>query len=289
MLNPRNHWVPITFVLVAISGCAGPDLKKTEMARERFVQQHPDRILTASLPWTKIRYVRAGDSASRQRPPLLFIHGSPGEWGGWADFFSDEYLLANFDVLALDRPGYGGSGAGTPELSLARQAEAVLAVLKTNESGAAAILVGHSYGGPVAVRAAIDFPNRVAGIVVVAGALSPALEETKWYQHVARWAPFRWLVPESLDVCNREIMALKGELESMDGEWSKIKAPVYLLHGDKDPLVPVGNVAFAQARLGQSVRHEEKIVAGMNHFVPWEHPDRILEAVRWAKGLSENR
>lgn len=283
MLNGRYQLARFAFILVLITACAGPDLKKAEQARDRFVQQHPDRFATATLPWTKVRYVRAGGIEARKRRPLVFVHGSPGDWSGWADFFSNEYLSSHFDVLAVDRPGYGGSGAGTAELTLSRQAEAAMTALQSNESGSAAILVGHSYGGPVVIRAAIDFPERVAAIVVVAGAVDPQLEETKWYQHVARWALFRWLVPQSLDVCNREIMALKGELERMRSDWKRVRAPVYLLHGNKDPLVPVANVAFAKSQLVPSVVHQEKIIEGMNHFVPWEHPEEILEAVRWAE------
>lgn len=269
--------------LALITGCAGPDLKEATRARDEFVSSHGDRIHEVALDGKAVRVARAGDDASRRRPPLVFVHGSPGEWGGWAKYFSEPRLTERFDVVAFDRPGFGGTQPGVPEPSLAKQASVAMAAFADNGSGRPAILVGHSYGGPVVVRAAIDHPDRIGAVVVVAGAVSPALEETKWYQNVALWPVVRWLVPESLDVCNREILALKAELVAMQDQWGKLKAAVYLLHGEADPLVPVANVDFARERLGAARAVHVERVPGMNHFVPWEHPDKVLEAIDWAE------
>lgn len=262
-----------------MASCAGPDLRRAQTARDVFLQKYPSALHTTQASTRPLRYVTRELLPAKRS--LLFIHGSPGNWEGWAEYLNNDDLAEHYQVIALDRPGYGGSLAGEPERSLSKQAEAVAQVLREVQSKGAppAILVGHSYGGPVAVRTAIDFPDLIGGLILVAGAVSPALEETKWYQRVANWSWLRWLVPRDLDVCNQEILALKGCLEAMTSEWAKVRVHVYLLHGEKDPLVPVENVRFAKEHLTQAKSVEEKIVPGMNHFVPWEHPELILAAV----------
>jgi pimeloyl-ACP methyl ester carboxylesterase len=80
--------------------------------------------------------------------------------------FDDDYR-----VIALDLPGHGQSGSPADgEFSMELFARAVEAVRA--EAGADRIvLVGHSMGAPVIRRYALDFPERVAGLVAVDGPL----------------------------------------------------------------------------------------------------------------------
>lgn len=224
----------------------------------------------------KHRTMRVAETGNPAAPTVLFIHGSPGSWEAWAGFLNDPTLSGAFRMLSVDRPGFGGSGKGKAELSLTKQAEDIALALENTQD---AIVVGHSYGAPVAVKLATLFPEKVKGLILVAGSVDPELEENKWYQYVARWWPLRYAVPAALEVCNEEIMALKNELLILDTEYEKFTAPVWVIQGDKDDLVQKENVDYLKKKLGTKIVHVD-LIENLNHFIPWKRPDLIRNAIR---------
>lgn len=240
-----------------------------------FEKNYPGHIQTYQGQNRPMQFAWTGN---KNAPPIVFVHGSPGEWGAWVYFLMNEDLQKNFHLIAIDRPGYGGSGRSA-ELSLRNQAEDIALVLQFNHSGQSAILIGHSYGGAVIAQMAADQPTKVFGLIFVASSVDPSLEDTKWYQYLATWWPFRVLIPNSLRVCNEEIMALKGELLLLKPRWPEIKADTVTIQGTEDNLVPLANQDFILAQLSQKQVKGIERVQGMNHFVPWEHPELILQAI----------
>ncbi len=220
-----------------------------------------------------MHYVTVGDTS---KPAVLFVHGSPGSWDNFLGFLNDSTLLEKFYLISVDRPGFGKSGVGIPERSLEKQAAAIAQVLVREKTSA--ILVGHSYGGPVITRMAIDSPNYVDGLIIVAGSVDPDLEKTKWYQIPVHYKVLSWVLPGLLYSTNEEILALKKELQKMMPLWEKITQPVSIIQGGKDNLVPPGNAVFANKML-ENASVEMIEVPEMNHFVPWNRPDLIKHEI----------
>jgi len=93
--------------------------------------------------------------------PVLFVHGQPGlgsDWNPVAERLPDHRLLV------VDRPGYGRSGEKT--LSIEGNAE-ILAELVVDRAAVPVTVVGHSYGGGVAIVLAARRPELVSGLVLV--------------------------------------------------------------------------------------------------------------------------
>ncbi len=224
------------------------------------------------------RSVRCVVGGRRGAPKVVFVHGSPGSWRTFARFLEDPSLKDRAFLISVDRLGYGGSGAGRTEPSLAAQARAVSAVFDLDVASAPVILVGHSYGGPVVVKAAALGDPRVRGVVIVAGAVDPDLEKKKWYQYLADLPAVRLFLPARLDVCNREIEALKGELTSMLVDWPKVTARVTVIQGLEDDRVPAANADFIARKLAR-LSPEIIRVPGLDHFVPQRRPDLIRAAI----------
>jgi len=246
------------------------------MWRGKFADQNRPTPFNIDLGYRQLYGV---DSMAEDKTPLLLVHGSPGSWTGWEDYFKDYALRNRYRIMAVDRPGFGWSGLGKPERSLKQQSEDIAAVFERLGEDEKIILVGHSYGGPVVVRMAIDYPDKVAAVVVLAGSVDPDLEETMTVQRMATWPVIRWLVPPFAYSTNEEIMALKESLKTMSNLWGKITAPVIIIHGEDDTLVPVGNVDFMESKLvnAQSVT-VDRIPKG-SHFVPWEYFGRVQKAL----------
>ena len=222
-----------------------------------------------------IHFMEAGDP---EKPVVMFVHGSPGSWDNFARYLGSPKLLEHARVIAVTRPGYGQSGAGKYEPSVQKQAGAFLKVLEMRSPDKPAVLLGHSYGGPVVAKMAMDDPDRVASLVLAGASIDPTLEKMKWYQYPAAVPPISWLIPSFLLVCNLEILALEPELEEMMPYWKGITVPVSVIHGDLDDLVPIGNAEFAERMLENApvnmMRHED-----MNHFMIWNRRDMVEEEV----------
>ncbi|MEZ0540329.1 alpha/beta fold hydrolase [Fibrella arboris] len=211
-------------------------------------------------------------------PMVLFIHGSPGSWDAFIQFFTDPSLYRHARLVSVDRPGFGKSDLGKTERSLRAQAAAIAPLLRQSRAGQKPIVVGHSLGGPLAVRLAMDYPDAVGGLVLVAPSVSPDLEQKEWYRVVGDAFPIRYWLPVELRVSNQEILPLKGELQQMVPLWTTIRVPVIVIQGDDDPLVPPANALFTQKML-INAPVTVQMISGLNHFIPWKRPDLIHDAI----------
>jgi pimeloyl-ACP methyl ester carboxylesterase len=118
-----------------------------------------DRVV--SVDGCRIHYLRWGQAG---KPGLCFVHGgfAHAHWWDWiAPFFTGA-----FTVVALDLGGMGDSGH-RPKYSLdtfAKEVERVCAHAGLNVSP---VIVGHSFGGRVALRAGARSDARIGGLVLV--------------------------------------------------------------------------------------------------------------------------
>lgn len=109
-------------------------------------------------------------------PALLLVHGSPGDSRSWGRVAP--HLRDRFRVLAVDLPGYGGSD-GVPDEPLGRAALMGAAVARLAESAGPVRLAGHSYGGVVAVQAALQAkPGTIEALVLLEPVFFRALQLT---------------------------------------------------------------------------------------------------------------
>lgn len=263
-------WSALSVALATLGGSA-PGPKAPEAATDALRRSvHVGAPLHAD-----VSILRSGDSGATR---LILVHGTPGSATGWADFLLDP--PPHLDVVALDRPGFGRSEPLGAVTSLGAQAAAVAALLPTDAGRA--VLLGHSLGGAVAARVAAEHPQRVAALVLLAASLDPALEKIHPLQRFGAWPVVRSLLPRALRNANEELLALEPELRALADWLPRISAPVLIVHGTHDDLVPVANVAYAQARLTGSAGVTTLLLDGRNHFLPWNSADRVREAIRRA-------
>jgi pimeloyl-ACP methyl ester carboxylesterase len=97
------------------------------------------------------------------RHEVVLLHGQPGSASDW-QLVADR-LPGTLDVVALDRPGYGTSQQ--PAGGFGYGARAVLAELDARGIRRT-VLVGHSYGGGVALTVAQQAPERVEALILLA-------------------------------------------------------------------------------------------------------------------------
>ncbi len=201
-------------------------------------------------------------------PAVIFIHGAPGDWGAWGRYLGDKNLTNKAFMISVDRLGYRGSGAGKPELSLEKQASAIIdAALK--EHPGPFFLVGHSYGGPVQVQIAQDYSEHVSGMLILAGAIDPVIQKSRWYHYLAGTWLGRQVLSQALNVTTQEMLSLPAELKKQKKGLKKITAKTIVIQGGRDWLVPPGNAKYAQKNLKNA---DVRVISlpKQGHFIPWQ-------------------
>jgi len=261
-------------ILLVLTSCIDFSISEKEALAELKDQVVIPVFSAIQIGDRRISYV----ATNQKKDTLLaFVHGSPGSWNAFIDFFKNDSLLHVADIISIDRPGFGDSGHGVPESSLEKQALQMHAVLEQfNHS--TKILIGHSLGGPVIARMGMDYPKTYDKLVMVAPSVDPDLEEYEWYMGVERNVLGKTLTPTDMWVSNEEIFSLKGELTLMLNLWKIIEAEVVVIQGTADSLVPKENADFIERMMIDSLV-DIRLLKGVDHFIPWTHPHEIVRGI----------
>ena len=257
-----------------IGGCSVPPYDKKKMETFFTSDTYPQSHFVEGRG-RQMHFV-ANETTNDNKPFIVFVHGAPGDWLANAQFLADTDLKNVANIASVDRLGYNKSEKGVWEESLETQAALLRSAIQKMNPKGRIILVGHSFGGPVISRYAMDYPDKVDHLVILAGSVDPELEFTKWFQYIADWKWVRPIIPSALNVTNQEILALKNELEIMLPLWRKITADITVIQGKKDNLVPHENTAFIKQKIPDA-----KIIylEGQNHFIPWNEYQLVKDTL----------
>lgn len=252
--------------LVLVAGCGIPQ-PGTD------IDQFARGVVPLPAPMDRtLHFARSGDPEGQR---VIFVHGTPGDAGAFSDYLAS--VPAGAEFISIDRPGFGATGGGAVT-SLADQAAALEALL-VERGGRWPILVGHSLGGPIVAQAAVDFPDRVGGILILAGSLDPDLERIHWVQRVGDTWPVKAIIPRMLRMANEEVLVLKPELEALKPRLSDVICPVIIVHGTEDSLVPFANVDFMRKMIPRKTMVDVVVLDGKDHFIPWDSKPVIDAAI----------
>lgn len=211
---------------------------------------------------------------------------------GWARSREDlAGSLAGFNALTIDLPGFGAS----PEPPTAWGTESYAALVAEAVGGLQRpqIVLGHSFGGRVAVRLAAGWPELVSGLVL-AGVplfLSSHKSRPSWHYRAARWGSRHGFISEQRMEALRQrygsedYKRARGVMrsvlvgcvnESYEDDLRRITCPVELVWGANDTAAPL-EMAQRACQLLPNSRLD--VIEGAGHMTPLSHPDRLRDAV----------
>jgi pimeloyl-ACP methyl ester carboxylesterase len=231
-----------------------------------------------------------GEVYGPDAPDVLALHG----WGRRGNDFAA--TLDGLSALAPDLPGFGVSPA--PDQVVGADAYADIVARLLDEFARPPVVVGHSFGGRVAVCLAAKHPEKV-GPLVITGA--PLIRLVTGRRPPIAYRAARWmhragvLGDERMERLKRsrgsaDYRAATGVMrdilvkvvnESYEGQLRRITAPVHLIWGENDREVPV-SVAEASVALLADVSLE--VLPGVGHMVPLEAPEALRATVDKARG-----
>jgi len=142
------------------------------------------------LPSAHLHLIDRGQAASAQAPVLILIHGLAGQTQHFSYRLIDE-LAQSYRVIAIDRPGSGYSRWRAGVRHTLEAQVALIDEIVRHLDLQRVVLVGHSLGGAIALSAAIRYPDRVAGVALLAPLTRLPIEVSP---RLARWlASTDWL------------------------------------------------------------------------------------------------
>lgn len=235
--------------------------KQVRLAYREFTTANPQNNNPAS-------------GATDTRPVVVLLHGSPGNA---RDFNSLAPMLArNFRVIRPDLPGFGDSSHNVPDYSTRAHAHYVLALLDKLGIERAHV-IGFSMGGGVALNMADIAPERVASLTMLSAIGVQEMEllgdyhlnhAIHWLQLVGLWG-LREFTPHFgwLDDAVLGLPYARNFYDSDQRPYRNIllnyQAPMLILHGQKDILVPVEAAIEHHRLVPQSELH---LFPEENHF-----------------------
>ena len=115
-----------------------------------------------------VNYVDYGGPGEPGLEPAVFVHGLGGCWQNWLENIP-RAAAEGRRALALDLPGFGFSEMPSDEISISGYGRVVNSFCDQLDLGEV-VLVGNSMGGFISAETAIQFPARVARVVLVSAA-----------------------------------------------------------------------------------------------------------------------
>jgi pimeloyl-ACP methyl ester carboxylesterase len=261
---------------------------------------------TAEIKDVRLRYYVGGDG-----PPLILVHGLGGAAANWTEVA--ELLVQRFRLLVPDLPGHGASTPFPAVATLGPFADrlARLAVLEGMETAA---IAGHSLGGLIGLRLAVNYRERVSALVLTAAAgirsstreaerylaaaafLRPTRRYSRYRRAIARSPFLRTLVFGYFGASDPPAMsdrAVEGFLvgpglhtdttsarralvrDDPRLDLEHVTCPVFCLWGARDNQVTVDDAFEYARRLGAPVR----LVSDAGHLLIGERPDACARAI----------
>ena len=226
---------------------------------------------------TKLHFVTFGVDTAQ---PVLFVHGAPGSWDGYLNLLDDSLLQHNFHLISVDRPGYGKSQKRPKKklYSLEEQAKSIIFALKSNHSNKKAIVIGRSYGAPVAAKLAAMYPDKIEKIVLLSPAIDPDTEKFWWFSKFGKVFLVRWFLPERMNTATDEKYAHIKELKILKNDWKNIQSDITVIAGGKDWIVDTTNFSFAKKMLiGKNAKFI--FIPESGHLISSSRPDLVKKEI----------
>jgi pimeloyl-ACP methyl ester carboxylesterase len=236
------------------------------------------------------------DNLDEQKPSLVFIHGSGGNHSIWAHQYG--HLSKNYNTIAVNLPGHGHSG-GAGEKDVKIYCEWVKKLLNASNLKKV-VLVGHSLGSAIALQFAIDYSDKIMGIVCMGGGMK--MPVNSFFLDFLKTNPSelpedvtgmiskfslakenrpKFFAPLQKSISESKVDVLYGDLTACNDldltqTADKIIVPALIVCGAEDKMTPPDLSRALAAGISKS---KLEIIAGAGHMVMIEKPVEFNNAL----------
>jgi pimeloyl-ACP methyl ester carboxylesterase len=279
-----------------------------------LVHHHPQaRSRFINIEGTNLHFIIRGSGR-----PVVLIHGNPGSCHDWTRLYAA--MAGRFCVFAFDRPGHGHSDRPQNNGHVTAEVQAGLLNSALHKLGVERpILVGHSWGGALALIYALSYPEELSGLVLLAPAafesddgvsflsklpgwpvvgdilnilftpllsawlvrseLAKAFSPDKVPRRYLRHTLAEWTRPSKVKWYSVDDALLNASLARVSSSYEQLCMPIAIVTGDSDLIVPAKENALRLAEVLPQANL--RILEKTGHQIPLLRPDAIIEAVEW--------
>jgi pimeloyl-ACP methyl ester carboxylesterase len=263
---------------------------------------------------TKLHYVDRGSGR-----PVVMIHGNPGDLHDF-EFGTLNLLARSYHTIAFDLPGHGLSKTPPKAKGTIQEQAVILHQALTTLGVKDPILVGHSWGGAIALAYALLYPQDISALVLLAPAaysdhrhdapvglllripvlgdvciallkpilgrrllktgLKDAFSPDPVPDAYLKSAAAVWLDRKHIKAFIRNDVMVESSLQELSPQYQKIHARVIIVTGDSDLTVSPQQNAFTLHKA--IVNSELVVIPHAGHQIPEMHPEAVLRAVNMA-------
>ena len=142
------------------------------------------------------------------------------------------------------------------------------------------ITLGVSYGGALALKAALDFPEKVFGVVTAAALIDEPYDYALRLEKLGGEPGLHDFVPNRWRKVRAEIAGRRTQIAPLLDQLKTLRTPVEVLHGDFDALVSKDNSNKLISALGPGANANLEIVPGGTHYLELQYPRRLHKAIK---------
>ncbi len=313
-----NSVLTAVIIVVAIFG-AGALI--TFVGTYLIERAHRPRGRFVAVAGVRQHVVDTGAHGNSHAPPVVMLHGASANLEDMHLALSERFG-GRRRVIYVDRPGLGFSARPAREGASPAFQATVLRDILDQLGIERAVLVGHSWGGALALTFALDFPERTAGLVLIAPVTHPGVWQRTTYssvlagpigwlysrtlafplgamlispgsraaflpqtmpeQYVRRTAAMLVLRPKSLMANWADVGCLETFLDRQAERYTTLTAPTIVLAGDADSLVPPQHQCQRLAAVAANVKII--LLPGFGHMLHHALADHVVQAVEEIAG-----
>jgi len=238
---------------------------------------------------TKIACWIYGSVFDKKKLNLLFIHGSGSDHSAWSQQYGR--LHKNNNIFAVDLPGHGRSG-GSGEADVEAYCLWVRKLIDILDLKRA-VFVGHSLGAAITLRFALNYPQEIAGIVLVGGGMkmpvnsffldflktNPPIVPAEVIDLICKYSlakenRSKFSAPLRKSLSQSSVEVLYGDLSACNSldltqETGKLSIPALVICGAQDKMTPPD---FSRQLAASISRATLEIIEDAGHMVMLEKP-----------------
>lgn len=226
--------------------------------------------------------------------PILILHGWGSKSAAWKDV-ADFLTKDGYRVIVPDLPGFGDNPAPEEPWGIDEYVKWVDIYTKKNNLNRF-FLLGHSFGGGLAIKYSVKFPEKVEKLFLVAAAYSRRKTAKKIFfgavskvfvifaflpfYSLARRAFYKFIVRKSDYIYTKGMMRetyLKIVNEDLSALLPSIQTPTIIIWGNKDDVTPIKWAYFAKEKIKDS---ELVVIDEGDHDLERQIPRVLSEKIK---------